>query len=267
MQLQSTMQRRPTLVAKAFISRQGVSFVQRNTPPTVDLKTVQITPDWQDSKDFRTTARTVLLSGLGALGGIILHGLQGGSHQFGSAVNQTRHALEQQKLLGLSALIGTAVGAGVGLLWRFFGAKDMKPAESIARERYERQNRVQLLNTGVVGQYKEVPLLAAGIHSEGTVQTPYFINDEPFSTYNHNNSNDLLNNLLLLHMVSNFNRRPEVNHYYPHRDSFNRSRSFRTSGMTTTSPFKSSSYGTKSSGRGFGGSTLKTSSSSRSSRK
>ncbi len=260
--------------SKTLVLRNGSETSQAQTPipvsPTAQVPTIQVTPQWQDSKAFRVAGQTALLAGFGALGGIVAHALKASPTTFGSAVNTAKQPLEQNKSLRNYAILGTAIGAGIGLLWGALRGANMKSPEALARERYEKDQRVQLLNTGQVNQYQAVPVLSAGVHTDGVANASYFVQDRPVEVYSHHDSNDFFTNMLLWHMMSNNNRSYETHHYHYNDSnhdtprSSSRSRGVRTSG-TTSSNFHPSPSGMKSSGRGFGTSRLSSSSSGRSS--
>ena len=268
-------------VPKVLTLRNGgeTSQAQPSSPlaNTAQVPTVQITPQWQDSKAFRVASQTALFAGFGALIGGIAHALKASPMAFGSAVNTAKQTLEQNKSLRNYAVLGTAIGAGIGLLWGALRGANMKSPEALARERYEKDQRVQLLNTDEANQYQAVPVLSAGVHADGQLNTPYFVRNEPVEIYNHRDSGDFFTNMLLWNMMSNNGRSYETHHYHYNegnhdtrpswessRPSSSRPNQFRTSG-TTSSSFHPSPSGMKSSGRGFGTSRLSSSSSGRSS--
>ncbi len=265
-------------VPKALTLRNGgeTSQAQPSSPlaNTAQVPTVQITPQWQDSKAFRVAGSTALLAGFGALGGIVAHALKESPTGFGSAVNTAKQALQENKSLRNYAILGTAIGAGIGLLWGALRGTNMKSPEALARERYEKDQRVQLLNTGDAHHYQAVPVLSAGVHADGQMNTPYFVRNEPVEIYNHRDSGDFFTNMLLWNMMSNNGRSYETHHYHYNegnrdsprswgssRPSSSRPNQFRTSG-TTSSSSRPSPSGMKSSGRGFGSSNLGSSRSS-----
>ena len=158
------------------------------------VPTVQITPQWQDSKAFRLGCRTALFAGIGALIGCFTRSIHE-SHSLGAS-------------------IGAGIGAGIGLLWGALVSHNMKSAEALARERYEADQRVQLLSTGQTSQYQAIPVLSAGVHAEGSSMRPYFVRNEPLEIYNHGGSGELFSNMLLLSMIGNHGYGSETHHYY-----------------------------------------------------
>ncbi|XVJ52050.1 MAG: hypothetical protein HEQ32_08260 [Vampirovibrio sp.] len=252
-------------------TRQGNSTLSNEAPP------IEVKPQWSDSKVVRLAGSTALWAGIGAVLGGLKHALfYERSTRFGSSVPQKEIQKAAKESLNSNLLVGTAVGLGLGVMWSLLRSFGMKSADALARERFEKEHRVELMPTADFQGYRAVPVLAEGLQSEGNFNTPHFIRQEPVQFYPNTGSNDLFQNMMLWHMMSQNSRyMPYETHHYHYgegeavgafhgtnkgKNNPRVSTTFRQSypkrASTSVTPPLRSTSGMKSSGRGWGTSQL-----------